>query len=235
MAQDGDVLVHQLDQLFVLWREPGERRRHTIGLLSQSDDGGYAFAYDLSGVTEATARGFGLLQEFPELRGPEAPYLSDQLFATFAQRIPSPKRPDFQAMLEKWGVQDPTDELQILASSGGILQTDQLELAEYRSCEDDLRFPLRFRLSGETHYPGSGQLTKGEAVALSRRPDNPYDRFATVVLTIAGTIAGYVPRQYSRLFSRLIDEHVSLDARVVDRLDLPSNLDRWVIEVRALR
>ncbi len=215
--------------LFVLWREPDAGRRYVIGELWQ-DHEGYAFGYGHD-VERALDHGFKLLLELPELRPVTSPYRSTYLFSTFAQRIPSPRRPDYRSILDAWQVTSPDEPLDILAKSGGIQMTDRIEVAEYRSPEDTLQTPLRFRVAGEEHYDGSEKVAIGDAVNLVREPQNAYDPYAIMLMSLDGQRVGYVPRQYSQVVARCLDAGVTLSAQVERRLITSSDRDRWIVRL----
>lgn len=219
-------MTRRFEKLVVLWRD-ADGRRHVIGDLSREQDGRFTFTYraDLDG---ARSHGFESLAEFREVAGT---YRSSYLFTTFAQRIPSPKRPDRAALLAEWGVEDADDQMEILARSGGIQLTDRLELAEHRPDDDDLRRPLEFRLAGATHFAASARLTEGATLRLRREPTNERDQAATLVLLVDGEPVGYVPRQYSKMIARLLDRGAALLTRTRRRLLLPEELGPWVLEI----
>lgn len=230
MARSADDVT--FSRLYVLWSEPSpRRRRHIIGQLWRSAEGAYAFAYEPE-LHEALKAGFSLLAEFPEHRQLASPYVSTALFSTFAQRVPSSRRPDYAALVASWGVEHTEDPLEILALSGGVQLTDRLELCEYRPVEDDLSRPLVFRVAGEQFYSGGAKLSPGERVTLTREADSIHDRHATQVRITAGDLVGYVPRQYSCLIARLLDAGTRLDAFAVRHLVLPQDRDRWVVLVQ---
>lgn len=222
------------DRLFVLWTKPEEQRRAVIGELWR-DATGYNFAYIDDALTLVGLRrgGFRMMAEFPEYRTRHNPYRAAHLFPTFAQRIPSPKRPDYQGMMASWGVERHGDPLDVLAHSGGILATDGIELAEWRPETDELREPLFFRLAGETFYQAAKSLHVGAQLAVQPDVDNRFDECATLVLS-NGQPVGYVPRQYSRCVSHLLNNQVSLRAEVARRLIVPEDRGRWVIWLRRL-
>lgn len=66
-----------------------------------------------------------MLSEFPVAT---KLYESESLFSTFAQRIPSKKRPDYSTLLKRWGLTDSATDFEILAASKGVLLTDCIEL-----------------------------------------------------------------------------------------------------------
>lgn len=222
-------MSQRFSRLTVLWNDPESGSRFPIGGLLR-DSAGYAFFYAAQLATPQS-KGFLLPPEFPEHRDEATPYRSRYLFSTFAQRVPSPKRPDRKALLDTWGVEDRDDPMEILARSGGIQMTDRLELSEFRSDDDDLLRPLEFRVAGEKHYSGAAQLSPGVEVELVRDAANQFDRCATLVrLAGRAEAVGFVPRQYSPLFARLLDGGVLLTARVVRRLVVPDDRGKWVVE-----
>lgn len=216
--------VSPFDRMFVLWRAPADGTRHVIGELWRTEEG-YAFAYR---QTLPIAEGFALLPEFPEHRS--TPYASRYLFATFAQRVPSPSRPDRASLMHSWGVENADDMLEVLARSGGIQMTDRIELAEYRAEGDALDRPLEMRIAAASHY-SAGPLEPGERLHLVREPRNARDCNATFVVARGTDRIGYVPRQYTAMIARLLDGGVELQARAVRQLVVPPEGGRWVIRV----
>jgi hypothetical protein len=223
--------LDQLDRLFVLWSEPTDGTRHVIGQLWR-EHGQFAFGY-VPEVDAAMRRGFELLPEFPDKRPLFKPYRSPYLFSTFAQRIPSPSRPDYARILRSWGVQLGDDPLEVLRLSGGVQVTDRLELAEYRSESDKLSRPLVFRVAGEKRCPGADLLNEGDPVVLAREADNQHDPNATLVLLRDGQRVGYVPRQYSAMIAKHLDAGHPLEAVALRRLVVPPERGRWQIRVRS--
>ena len=222
------------DRLFGLWGDAVDGTRHIIGELWREGPTTYAFAYR-DELEHAYARGFALMMEFPKHRTKVDPYRASPLFSTFAQRIPSMKRPDFDALIASWGVTDPADSMEILARSGGVQLTDRIELAEFRPEDDDLSVPLSFRVAGMKHQDGVGAETVrvGDPVTLVREPDNAHDRHATLVLVQGTHRLGRVPRQYSPIFARLLDAGQVIHAVAERRLTLPTESGRWVVRAHA--
>lgn len=54
------------------------------------------------------------------------------------------------------------------------------------------------------NYTGS-LAEPGRQLALRREPDNPYDRWATLVCTPEGTVLGYLPARKNQSVARLMD------------------------------
>jgi hypothetical protein len=215
-------------RLDVLWRRPGHRR-YPVGILSLEDDGTFAFEYSpVEELREAEAAGFQGIAGLPNARG--ASIRSPHLFATFAQRIPSPKRPDFLRLMSEWGVEDASDKFQILARSGGLLLTDHLELCEHRDRGDDLSTPLSFVVAGMRYGEDveANLAHTGDRVLLRREPTNDKDADA-VRVQCNDLVLGYVPRQYSPLVSALLDSGATLDAVIERRLLVPNEGPHWVV------
>lgn len=221
-----------IDRLHVLWREPRARggTRHVIGDLSRVPKSGFCFRY-APDLTSAESAGFALLAEFPERRS--EPYRSPYLFSTFAQRVPSLKRPDRDAIVTAWGVEERDNPLEFLARSGGIQLTDRIELAEWRAPDDDLSRPLQFRIAGQERYHGASMLVPEARLFLKREQANQFDPHAVLIEeTSQGATLGYVPRQHSSLVASQLERGIVLEARAVRCLALPAEPGRWVAEVR---
>jgi hypothetical protein len=227
MARSIDVGA-SIDRLWVVWGEPDDGTRRVIGELWR-DAAGYAFAYGHE-IAKAKQKGFRLFAEFPVERQVSSPFRSNYLFATFAQRIPSPRRRDFERIMQSWGVVETDNALEVLARSGGIQMTDRIELVEPRSVTDDLDTPLIVRLAGMRKHAGAAHIRVGEPLEVQREPTNEFDTHATKIVA-GGEKAGYVPRPYSALIARLLDAGVKLEARAVRQLGDPADVGRWVISL----
>jgi hypothetical protein len=220
------------DRLYVLWSAPDDGTRFPIGELRRTSDG-YAFGYGFE-LEQATLRGFVLPPAFEDARPIAAPYTSAKLFPTFSERVPSPRRPDYQAIFASWGVPPAvTDPFDVLAYSGGVRLTDRLELAEYRADDDDLSTPLAFRVAGGRFKPSMVTPEIGERVSLRREVDSAHDPSATLVLMIGDVELGYVPRYYARAIARLLDARARIVAVVERHLLVPEDRGRWVVRVQA--
>ncbi len=217
------------DKLWVIWKQPADGgRRHVVGVLSRVEKQGYAFRY-LESLDAAKASGFRALIELPE---ETEHYESGYLFSTFAQRVPSPARPDFKRLIDQWGVERSDDPMEILARSGGVQLTDRIELAEWRPDDDDLSVPLEMRVAGATKHAGGAQLREGDALSLVRQPELTADPLAVRLDVIGGPSVGYVQRQYAPMVSRLLDGGVRLEARAMRRLLEPGLPEgRWVVRL----
>ena len=227
-----------IDRLFVIWGAPSDGGRHVVGHLTRDRSvGRFRFWYEPD-LSAAKKHGFALFPSFPDPRVESAPYEARYLFATFADRIPSPQRADAAAMLASWGVAHSDDQFEILAKSGGLRATDRIELAEYRAPGDLLEHPLEFRVAGTKYVPTEirAALAPGLELRLEREPKNQFDSAATIIATTSdGKRAGYVPRQYSAMISKLLDSGVPLIGVALRELIIPEDAGRWLVRVARKR
>lgn len=223
-----------IDRLFVIWGAPSDGGRHVVGHLTRDRSAGrFRFWYEPD-LSAAKKHGFALFPSFPDPRVESAPYEARYLFATFADRIPSPQRADAAAMLTSWGVAHSDDQFEILAKSGGLRATDRIELAEHRTHDDQLETPLEFRVAGTKYVAAEirAVLTAGAELRFEREPGNQSDPAATIIATTSdGKRAGYVPRQYSALVSKLLDAGITLSGKAVRELIIPEDAGRWLVRV----
>lgn len=223
-----------IDRLFVIWRAPGDGRRYVVGHLSRDRQSGrFRFWYE-SDLSEAQRHGFALLPAFALARPERDPYEARYLFATFADRIPSPQRADAAEILRSWAVEHSDDQFEILSKSGGLRATDRIEVSEYRAVDDQLAVPLEFRVAGSRHVAPECRavLTQGAQLYFEREPGNQFDAAATVIATTSdGKRAGYVPRQYSALVAKLLDAGVALSGQALRELIIPEDAGRWLVRV----
>jgi hypothetical protein len=223
-----------IDRLFVIWGAPSDGGRHVVGHLTRDRSAGrFRFWYEPD-LSAAKRHGFALFPAFPEQLPESAPYEARYLFATFADRIPSPQRADAASMLASWGVAHPDDQFEILAKSGGLRATDRIELAEYRTSDHLLDEPLEFRVAGTKYVPTEmrAALAPGIELRLEREPKNQFDAAATIIATTNdGKRAGYVPRQYSAMISKLLDSGVPLVGVALRELIIPEDAGRWLVRV----
>ena len=220
-----------IERLQVLWIDDDRRARHRIGRLSRAA-GVYSFAY-VEDVTSAAQKGFTPLPEFPDLA---RVYTAPKLFVTFADRVPSKKRPDRERIVTALGLAADAGDFDILARSGGILATDSVELAEDRDPDDDLCRPLTFRVAGARRYPQTRPLTVGEALTVTHEAANEYDHDACVLVRETGEKAGYIPKAYSDLVARACDAGRHLRVELIAAVSLEAQPDpQWVATMAVLR
>ena len=100
------------------------------------DLGVYAFKYNVSdeakGLSDALKNGYHLHPTFPEI-GKE--YESSFLFSAFARRLPDRKRKDYVPILAELGITQQSTEFELLAATGGMLNSDNYKFVTPDSAE----------------------------------------------------------------------------------------------------
>ena len=167
--------------------------------------GHYCFRYT-RGVEKL--EGFTPLAEFPDV---EVAACSRELFPLFRNRLLNRRRKEYTRALAWSGfsVDDPPDDLQLLAITEGRRVTDQLELfAPPQPVRGESVFRSRFFVHGVRHLDDSVReqllrLSPGTPAKLRREDENPADSHAVAVDTVLPdcdepTPIGYVPRYLAR-------------------------------------
>lgn len=194
-------MVH--DFLYLVWKDPRERRNYIIGKLTRKEK--YEFEY-CGDYKEAKKAGWEHLQAFHD----EKEYVSDTLFAVFEARLPDPKRRDIDEILRKYNLQE-YDGFELLRKSTGRLPIDTYEFIDPIFPEEET-VEREFFIVGVRHYAkckgedcaSFNQVEVGTELNLKREPDNQHDKYAVCVTTCDGAKIGYIPRYYSEsIFDRL--------------------------------
>lgn len=118
------------------------------------------------------------------------------MFDAFARRLPDKRRPDFNDLLESFGLSNDYTEMDLLRATGGRLATDPYEFVLLIFHYDD-HFDFDFYVAGWRYYEGENSLKEvktGEKVRFELDPGNPEDNKAVAILTMfSGYKLGYVP------------------------------------------
>ncbi len=203
-------------ELWLVWQNVETRQRYHVGRLLHQD-GIYTFYYETSGyrrkLAEAMDNDYRPHLAFPDTK---KVYTSNKLFGPFARRLPDPRRPDYQIVLQDLGLSLDCTEMDVLRASGGILATDSYEFVSPIIVENNY-FDLDFFVAGWRYYDGErviGQLQRGDVVDFSLDPDNPEDHKAVVVMTVNGEKLGFIPAFYSGWVFEIIEKKCSYLARI---------------------
>jgi hypothetical protein len=215
--------------LLVAWQDPRNRRWHSIGKLT-SNGRRYVFAYT-NGVRQAQQHGFTSLPSFPAIT---SVYHADDLFPLFNNRLLSPARPDYPRFLE-WlnvtDVQNADPRLLLLARSGGVRVTDNLQVFPYPERISGTQYLTRFLLHGLSHMPECSaeralSLKVGERLYVMPDPQNPLDPEALAFRTseiFPGDmfLVGYCPRFLRGDINKLMKDVKNQPILTVERVNLP--------------
>lgn len=203
-------------ELWLVWQNVETRQRYHVGRLLHQD-GIYTFSYETSGyrrkLAEAMDNGYRPHLAFPDTN---RVYTSNKLFGPFARRLPDPRRPDYQTVLQDLGLPLESTEMDVLCASGGILATDSYEFVLPIFVEDN-HFYLDFFVAGWRYYDGErviDQLRKGDVVDFSLDTENPKDHKAVLVMSVNGEKFGYIPAFYSGWMFEIIQKKCNFQARI---------------------
>jgi hypothetical protein len=219
--------------LFVAWRSRDESNEAwgPVGMLVH-DGGLYRFCYTRGACTLS---GFW---PFPGMDDLNQVYESEDLFPLFSSRLLSSTRPEYESYL-RWGgfeAGKQPDPIAILGITGGIRQTDSIEVFPCPIREEFCGYFNKFFLHGVSWMPPAAiervnSMVAEEKLLLMPDPWNRFDHNAVAVRTdIERTLIGYVPRYLARdvrqLLSQCDPEYIDL---FVDQLNSDAPLQQRVL------
>jgi HIRAN domain len=173
--------------LIVAWQHPDTRLIAPVGLLEH----GSAYRYRYL-KRARIVEGFQPFVSFPDW---ERSYVSDTLFPVFAQRIMSPRRPDFSRFLRQLDLREGATPWEQLARSEGRSSGDTIQVFPIPYIRPDGATTCRFLVHGIRHVNGGHlpTLHRGDALGLSDEPGNQHNARAVRVCSAGGRPVGYVP------------------------------------------
>jgi hypothetical protein len=179
-------------RLYVIWQDPDTRRFCHVGHLDVHPDGQHIFEYE---PDAGTIPGFDGFAAFPDLNHT---YRSDQLFPFFANRVLSPRRPEYETYLTALDIRD--DDMvpvELLARAGGTRATDTVHIVPEPRIDEDGRHMLLFLASGVRHIASErdrvSELRAGDELTLRSDHDNPVNPAALLLDNTTGEPVGWVP------------------------------------------
>jgi len=165
-------------------------------------------------------------------------YESEDLFPVFKNRLLSESRPEYEAYL-RWGGFDAgqqPDPIAILGVTGGVRQTDSIELFPCPIPADFGCYRNKFFLHGIRWLPPAAldrvnRLKPDERLLLMPEPSNAYDPHAVAVQTEMEQMAiGYVPRYLAHDIHELMHGCCPGNFELeVDRLNLDAPMQQRVL------
>jgi hypothetical protein len=218
--------------LFVACRSGDESQGKwgPVGMLVH-DTGLYRFCY---------THGANMLpdfQHFPGMDDLNQVYESEELFPLFSNRLLPSTRPEYEAFL-RWGGLEGTqpDPIAILSITGGIRQTDSIEVFPCPTRTKVGTYFNKFFLHGIRWVPSEAinrlkRLKPDERLILMYDICNRCDPNAVAVRTdIERTLIGYVPRYLAMDILQLLTQcHPESINLVVDRLNSDAPLQQRVL------
>lgn len=202
-SRAGDTVT----RLLVTVRDPGTRLYRPVGFLSQMATG-YSFAYLRTAVERSDFR------PLPGLaRAVMGPVESKHLFALFAERVISSRRPDRQESLAALGLPLDAAPFEVLARSQGQRVGDTIELLPAPFAEPGSSVSFTFLAHGVRHLPTRNQarietLTPGEPLRLQCDAGNEVNPKAQIVTDLDDLWLGWMPDPLINVVESV--EHLSL-------------------------
>lgn len=234
-------MTHAAEQrehrLYVSWRAPAGSIQPIGLLIRRWDAEGERFIYAYLKLAEQLEQteGFRPLPGLPELH---ERYESPVLFPVFANRLMPRSRPDFDLLARRVDLSGQADPFEVMARSGGLRQTDRIEVFSGPVHTEDERSSCLFFARGIRYVPGAAEavdeLAPGDELVLGTDPENPFNSRALRLLVRDGRVVGYVPDYLVEHVHELTDlneaqpritvEHVN-DATAAPHLRLLCRLD----------
>ena len=201
-------------RFLVLWQSPEDRVYHRVGTLTR----------DVSGSVE----GFSGFVSFPDF---QADYRSVELFATFANRVMTPRRDSYEAYVQALGLTESRPEpFEVLARTLGTRATDLVQLLPVPTVDDHGIMSLYFLVHGSRYVDPAGahlaHVGSGDMLFLAPENDN---RVSPVAVLVGAEpeprpdrALGYVPDVLGLLVRDLIVAGAPLRA-VAEQVNRPSD------------
>jgi len=203
----------------VLRQDPETREYAVVGRLEREGDE-YVFRY-APGVPDDPAA--APLPGFPELT---RTYRSPALFATFSNRVMTPRRDSYQDYLGLLGLQGGEPEpFEVLARTWGTRTTDRIQVLPVPRVDQTGHLQTRFLVHGGGHVDPDGRALSrvrvGDQLQLRHEPQNLEDENAVLVLRMRdeGRL-GYIPRPLAPFIHALWDANV-VPVVTAEHINLP--------------
>jgi hypothetical protein len=198
--------------LYVNWGDPKTHRWFVVARLIRRGDRRaqvFEFAY-VAGALEAEKHGFRPFVSFPSL---QEVVNSRELLPFFRNRVMSSGRPDYASYVKELGLEPDTDDLRLLARSGGQRETERSDVTELFAPpqrRQDGRLESHFFVRGLGHLPGAAELAtrlaKDEQLFCLKDVQNRVNPKALVLRTESQALLGYLPDYLCEDVSALLDE-----------------------------
>lgn len=213
------------NSVYVAWQAPDTRHWHVVGNL-QERDSGYVFKYTKGALKSKKFTKFSGMTDVHET------YVSEELFPLFKNRLLSPRRPEYPRFIEWLGLgEDSVKPIDILARSGGLRSTDQLQIFKKIDIDCNGNFEHFFFLHGLSHLNTMAservsELKHGEVLRLCLDLQNEHDGDAVVARADnPAEIVGYCPRYFTNDIKRMLLDNSKLVSLSVEKIseDAPHN------------
>ncbi|EIW8467498.1 HIRAN domain-containing protein [Klebsiella pneumoniae] len=213
------------NSVYVAWQAPDTRDWHVVGNL-QERNSGYVFKYTKGALKSSKFTKFSGMTDVRET------YVSEELFPLFKNRLLSPRRPEYPRFIKWLGLEeDSVNPIDILARSGGLRSTDQLQIFKKIEVDSNGKFEHFLFLHGLSYLNSMAndrvsELQPGQVLRLCLDLQNEYDGDAVVVRADKpAEIVGYCPRYLSNDIKKMLLNDPKSVTLSVERIsdDAPHN------------
>ncbi len=201
------------NKLWLIWKEPKERRRFIIGELVYENDE-YKFQYINPELNDARKKG---LDFFPGFNDVQKEYVSNTgLFPNIETRLPNKSRPEYLEILNLYDLDVNSSKMEILERTKGRLLTDNFEFVPVFD-----KNKIEFEIAGTSHSDdiknNKDIFEVNDDLFLERDYNNEYDKYAINVICKKNGknyCLGYVPRYYSKELAEMLKQRIKYSAKI---------------------
>jgi hypothetical protein len=217
-------------KLYIAWQDPLKRQWYPVGRLTFENDA-YKFVYTKGALkAEQSLRfiPFGRMNKF------NVSYVSEELFPLFANRLLSEKRPEYKDYIKWLKLENnyhDNKQLAMLAITGGIRETDSLEILPCPLPTSEGKYEVLFFSHGISHLDKStvkrvDNLQAGDKLFIMLDVQNSFDPLAISLRTDDPVvIVGYCPRYLTDDFQNILKEcGPNIPEVLVDQVNLDAPL-----------
>lgn len=216
--------MNDVKTVYVTWQAPDTHSWHVVGRLQQIRDE-YTFNYTTGALAAEKFIPFSGMEAL------EATYHSDTLFPLFKNRVLSVKRPEYPRFLSWLGLDEDVSAIDVLARSGGMRSTDNIQIFKKLDIAVDGSFTYIIFVHGISHLGDSARkrvskLEKGESLYLCLDLQNRFDENAIIVRAEnPAEIVGYCPRYLAADLCKILKSNDSTVQVTVEAFaeDAPAN------------
>jgi hypothetical protein len=215
------------NSVFVAWKSQETKSWHVVGLLTEKkqENSLFTFCYTMGAKPSS---GFIPFSGMPEL---DKTYRSNELFPLFKNRLLSKRRPEYPILIKWLGLEENADVIDILSRSGGIRETDQLQVFQRVEFDENGSFEHIFFAHSLRYLAKEAQdrvsnLKKGERLLLPLDCQNSFDENAVIIRAEnPDQIVGYCPRYLATDISMILRNDSSSIKVTVETVsqDAPTN------------
>lgn len=202
-----------VETLLLIWKEPKQRRRYIIGILTYEDNK-YTFRYVDPELEDARKEGF---EYFPGFTDVSKKYVNEKdMFINISTRLPNENRPDYLQLLNLYDLDIKSSKMEILRKTKGRLITDNFEFVPQFN-----KNKIEFDVAGTSHREDIEKCRKllkiNDTIYLEKEPNNEYDKYAIKVIYVKDNKKyhiGYVPRYYTKELSEILKTNIEYSAKI---------------------